>query len=87
MAYLKVRVTPGSRKEEIAGWAQDTLRVRIKAPPERGKANDAVVAFLAKALNVAPTQVTLRRGATSREKLVFVDGLTDAELRRRLDAG
>lgn len=64
---LAVRVTPGARVEalEIAG---DTLLAKVRAKPEDGKANDAVRALLAKALQVAPSRLELLRGATSREK-------------------
>lgn len=64
---LAVRVTPGARVEalEIAG---DKLLAKVRAKPEDGKANDAVRALLARALQVAPSRLELLRGATSREK-------------------
>ena len=64
---LAVRVTPGARVEalEIAGGR---LLAKVRAKPEDGKANDAVLALLAAALDLAPSRLALLRGATSREK-------------------
>jgi uncharacterized protein len=64
---LAVRVTPGAKVEalEIAGGK---LLARVRAKPEDGKANAAVLALLAAALGLAPSKVRLLRGATSREK-------------------
>lgn len=84
MPYLKILVTPGSRKEEIAGWHGDALRVRVNAPPERGKANNAAARLVAAALDLPARQVTLERGATSRQKVLNIDGLTEEEMLRRL---
>jgi uncharacterized protein (TIGR00251 family) len=84
MPHLKLRVTPGSRKQEIAGWHGDALRVRVNAPPERGKANDAAVRLVASALDLPARQVTLERGATSRDKVLKIEGLSEEEMLRRL---
>lgn len=84
MPYLKIRVTPGSRKEEIAGWHGDALRVRVKAPPERGKATGAAIKLVASRLEIPPRQVSLERGATSRDKLLRIEGLTEREISGRL---
>jgi uncharacterized protein (TIGR00251 family) len=84
MPYLKIRVTPGARREEIPGWLGDALRVRVSAPPERGKANQAAARLVAAALDLPPRQVTLERGATSRDKVLKIEGLTDEEILRRL---
>jgi len=69
---LAVRVTPGARVEalEISG---DRLLAKVRAKPEDGKANAAVLALLARALNVATSRLSLLRGATSREKLVKLE--------------
>lgn len=85
MAYLKVRVSPRARSDMVVGWMEDVLRVRVKAPPERGKANDAVVRFIASTLGLPTAQVTLRRGGGSRNKLLYIDGMTEDEVRRRLN--
>lgn len=86
MAHLRVRVSPASRKEEIVGWMDDTLRVRVKAPPERGKATDAVLQLIASKLGLRAAQVTLKRGGGSRNKLIHIDGMTDDEVRKRISS-
>lgn len=86
MAYLRVRVTPGARESAVGEWKEDALRMKVREPAEKGRANEAVARLLAKTLAVPPTAVTLKRGATSREKLFEVDGLDDAEVRKRLGA-
>jgi uncharacterized protein (TIGR00251 family) len=84
MAYLSIRVSPGSRRDEIVGWREDVLRVRVRAAPEKGKANEAVCSLIATATGVSKTSVVVERGHTSRDKVILVEGLTDDELIRRL---
>lgn len=68
---LAVRVTPGARLEALE-IAEGKLLARVRARPEDGRANAAVLALLADALGVAPSRLQLLRGATSREKLFQV---------------
>ena len=71
---LKIKVIPRSPRSEIAGTMADgTLKVRIKAVPEDGKANRELCAFLAKHFGVAPDKVELLAGTTSTRKLVRVN--------------
>lgn len=85
MARLRVYVTPGARQEEIVGGHGGWLRVKVRARPEKGRANEAVLRLLARRLGVAPASLSIARGAASRDKLVEVDGLSEDELRARLD--
>ena len=68
---LALRVTPGARVPGIA-VAAGRLDVKVRAKPQDGAANEAVLGLLAEALGCAPSQVTLLRGATSRDKLVQI---------------
>lgn len=86
MAHIAVRVTPGAREAAIGEWADGVLRVKVREKAERGRANEAAARLLAKRLGVPASSVTLVRGAASREKLFGVDGMEDAEVRRRLGA-
>ena len=81
---IRVRVSPGAREDAIVGWQGDALKVRVKAPPERGRANQAVCDLLAELLGVARPAVTVERGHGSRDKVLAVDGLTEAEVLERL---
>ena len=84
MARIQVRVQPGASKNEILGFTGDLLRIRLTSPPVDGKANEALIAFLAKVLRVRRNAIEILRGATSREKLIAIEGLNDAEARDRL---
>ena len=68
---LAVRVTPGARVEKIE-IADGRVLIKVRAKPQDGAANAAVLAMLAKALGCPPSQLELLRGATSREKLVRI---------------
>ena len=63
---IDIKVVPGSSKDEISGWLGDALKLRVRAAPEKGKANKAVTALLADALNIAPTRICIERGETPR---------------------
>lgn len=84
MATLAVRVQPRARRDEIAGERAGALLVRVTAPPVEGKANEAVRRLIAQRLGVAPGNVTVVRGATSRDKLLDISGVEPDELRRLL---
>ena len=85
---LRVRVQPRASRAAIGGWREDgTLTVRVTAPPVDGRANAAVGALLAAALDLPVTAVRVVHGERGRDKLVRVTGLTPAEIRRRLEGG
>lgn len=76
-----VRVVPGASSGSVVGWQADgKLRVRVTAPPERGRANRAVVELLARALRVRGSAVRVVSGAGAREKRVEVDGVPPARV-------
>jgi uncharacterized protein (TIGR00251 family) len=81
---LKVRVSPGAKRDGITGWRDDVLRVRVRAAPEKGKANEAVCALLAATLGVPARAVSVERGHASRDKVLALKGLTDDQLMGRL---
>lgn len=68
---LTLRVTPGARQETL-DIVEGRLTAKVRAKPEDGKANAAVLALLAEALGIALSRITLLRGATSRDKLVRI---------------
>jgi uncharacterized protein (TIGR00251 family) len=79
-----VRLTPRGGRDSIEGWDGDVLRVRVRAAPVDGRANEALVRLLAAVLDVASSRVTIVAGASSRNKLVQIEGFADGDLRRRL---
>lgn len=68
---LAVRVTPGARSETL-GIEEGRLLAKLRAKPEDGQANAALIRLLARALGLAPSRLTLIRGTTSREKMVRI---------------
>jgi len=85
-AMFRVRVQPGASKNEIVGVQQDALRIRISAPPVEGKANRALVQFLAKQLGVKPSQVEILSGHTSRIKTIQIVGEGTTGLKKTMDS-
>lgn len=72
---LAVRVQPGASRTEVVGEYGDQLRIRLQAPPVDGKANAALVAFVAGQLGVPRSAVSVVRGSTSRSKVVRIEGV------------
>ena len=83
MLTLTLHIQPGARKTEVAGEHCDALKIRLAAPPVDGKANTALLEFVAERLGVAKSAVTLKSGQTSRRKVVEVSG-ADMESARLL---
>jgi len=81
---FSVRLTPRASRDKIAGWEGDVLRVRVTAPPVEGRANDALLRLLARALDVPTGRLRLVRGQTQRNKVVAIEGLSAEEVRARL---
>jgi uncharacterized protein (TIGR00251 family) len=75
-----VRVVPSASRSEIVGSEGDTLKVRIAAPPVKGKANKALVKLLAKTLGVSGSQVEIISGHKTRRKIVRVYGVDSEAL-------
>ena len=85
--HLNVRVTPRSGRDEVAGWQDEELRVRLRAAPVEGQANEALRRLLSRTLGVALSDVEIVNGATARRKRLRIAGLTGAEVRERLGVG
>ena len=79
-----VRVSPNASRDEVLGFTDGVLRVRIAAPPVRGKANDRLIAFLGRLLGVSKDSVSIVKGQTSRDKLIAIDGLSHEDIMKRL---
>lgn len=85
MTELLVRVQPRASRNEVVGWREGALAIRLTAPPVEGSANRACVDFLAEVLGVRRGDVELVRGQKSREKRFRVHGLTPEELLARVE--
>lgn len=85
-AVLPVRARPGARRDAIVDEHGGALRVAVSAPPEDGKANDAIVRLLAEAFNRRRSTVHLIAGQTSRTKKILFEEITAGELSALLAA-
>jgi uncharacterized protein len=81
---ITVRVSPGARRTEVVGRHGDGWRVRVAAPPERGRANEALVLHLAGLVGLPRSAVRLVSGAGARDKVVEIDGLSAAQVESAL---
>lgn len=74
---LSIYVQPRASKTEISGVHDGLLRIRLAAPPVDGAANEALVAFIAKKLDIAKSRVRVVSGLASRRKVVRIEGMTE----------
>lgn len=85
MIRLAVRVQPRASKDEVCGWENQVLKVRVTAPAAEGAANEACLKVLAAWLGVPKSHLTILRGERSRNKLIAVANVDEESLRRRLE--
>jgi len=83
-AEISLRVYPNSSRNEVVGFTEGVLRVRVSAPPVRGKANKELITLLSRILGVNKGSIDIIKGHTSRNKVVVVDGLSQEEVMNRL---
>ncbi len=83
---IRVHVQPKSRREQILGMHGDRIKLAVTEPPDKGKANEAVVRLIAAELHLAGSCVKLLRGSTSRQKDLLVPELSVEDVRRLLAA-
>ncbi len=82
---LRVKAVPGARTDQIVGRLGDRLKIRVKAPPEDGKANKAIIQLIAKATGRKASDISIESGHTNAEKTVRVQGVHARELARLFD--
>lgn len=75
---LTLHIQPGAKKTEFAGLHGDALKIRLSAPPVDGKANEALIKFVAETLKLPKSAVILKSGQTSRRKVLEVSGTNPA---------
>jgi uncharacterized protein (TIGR00251 family) len=80
MATLKVHLHPGARRNAITGTHDGALKIALPAPPIDGKANEALIAFLADRLRIPKSSITIISGHTRRQKTIEIQGKSAADL-------
>jgi uncharacterized protein (TIGR00251 family) len=84
-AALAVRVTTHAPHTELAGIQEDgTIKVKLAAVPQKGKANQVLIDFLADVLGISASKIELVAGQTGRNKLVTITGMTSADIQQRI---
>ena len=83
-AKISLRVYPNAIRNEVIGLVNGVLRVKISAPPVKGKANRELLAFLSQLLGISQGALTITKGYTRRNKTVAIDGLSQEESLKRL---
>lgn len=83
-AEIRVRLQPRARRNELAGERAGSVVVRVTVPPVDGKANEALCRLIAERAGLGRRAVEVARGASSRDKVVRVEGIDEASLRRAL---
>ena len=83
-AVLSLHIQPGAKRTEVVGLHGDALKIRLAAPPVDGKANAALLEFIAKKVGAGRSTVELASGETSRAKRVRIAGLPVEEILARL---
>lgn len=82
---LPVRVHPGAKRNAVNGTHDGALKISLTTPPTDGRANEALIAFVAEHLRLPRARVTLLTGATSRSKTLRIAGKSAAEVQAALD--
>ena len=81
---IKIYVQPRAAKNELAGYFQDALKIRLSAAPVEGEANEACRVFLAERMGISKSRVKIISGLTSRHKQVKISGFTDSQFKEIL---
>jgi len=81
---LSIRVQPGARKDIVLGLYADVLKIALSTPPIEGRANEALIAFIAAKLSLPKSRVALLSGPTSRSKVLRVTGRSAGQVKAAL---
>ena len=84
-ARIAVWVQPDSSRNDILGFEEGVLRLKIAAPPVKGKANRELVKFLSDIFGVSKSSLTIEKGMTGRRKVIGISGLTQARVKGQLE--
>jgi len=87
LVRLQLKVIPSSSRDAIVGWLGQALKVKVTAPPEKGRANKAVEELLANALGLPAASVSIVAGQSSSTKVIEISTMARADVLRMLPAG
>ena len=78
---ITVRVQPNAKRNEVVRFEDDVLYIKIAAPPVKGKANAVLLTFLSDTLGVSKSRLSIEKGATSRIKVITIEGMSQEEVK------
>lgn len=81
---IVVRVQPNAERNEVLGFKDDVLRMKIAAPPVKGKANQELITFLSDILGIGKSNLAIEKGITGRRKVISITGLTQTQIIERV---
>ncbi len=84
-ATILVQVQPSASQNKVGRFADGVLHLRIASPPVKGKANQELIRFLSSILGIARSNLTIEKGATSKRKVISIQGLTQEQVMGRLE--
>lgn len=84
---IAVRVQPNSSRNEVVGFRDGVLHIRVTAPPVKGKANHELITFLSDILGISRTSMVIEKGISSKRKLICITGLTQSQFLECIQKG
>lgn len=85
-ARISLRVQPNAARNEVIDFSNGVWRIKVAAPPLKGKANKELITFLSRSLGVGKEALAISKGLTRRSKVITIDGLSQEEVRQRLSS-
>ena len=84
IAHLQIKVQAGASRNEVSSFEDGRLNLRVKRPPYRSKANDAIIILVSKFIGIPKNCIFIAHGATSKLKILEIHNISQADLRPRL---
>ena len=84
-SLLHVKVVPGSSRDLVVGWVGDTLKVKVHQPPDKGRANDALIDLLSQELGIPKSSLSIIRGWSSSRKIIDLGSLSVNDVHSRFE--
>lgn len=85
MGRLNVKVVPGSSRDQVVGWLGDALKIKVMAPPEKGRANEAVVELLSMKLGISTDDIEVVSSHSSASKVIAITGMDEGAIKKAFE--
>ena len=81
-----MKVVPGSSRDQIVGWLGDALKIKVMAPPEKGRANEAILELLSMKLGISTDDIEVVSGHSSPSKVIAIIGVDDEAIKKAFES-